>query len=339
MRQISKLMAATALSVAPVGLGEVGAVAADNDGDQVITIQVENDLLFNTDEDYTNGLRIGLVHRPGKTPFADDVSDLLRRYSPLADDAPSSDIYYSLALGQNMYTPGDIATSDLITDDRPYAGWLYLEFGVTRENPGGYEVAKLDLGVVGPASLAGKTQRWWHGVIGIGKPEGWEHQLPNEPGINLYYSRGYRFATKAILGSLQADVTPHWGVALGNVHTYGAGGLTVRLGTNLNRDKGAPPRIQPSLPGSDHFSGDDDFDMYLFAGGEVRAVARNIFLDGTWRGHEHHVDKKTFLAEVQVGMVLFLGRTRFALTNAFRTSEFEGSGNHRYSALTMSLRF
>jgi hypothetical protein len=311
---------------------------AQSDGNEVLTLQVENDLLFGTDENYTNGIRLSYVHRPGNTPIGDTISGFLRRFSPMARNALKSDLYYSVALGQNMYTPQDIESFDLIEDDRPYAGWTYLEFGVTVEDKTGYEAIKLDLGMVGPASLASKTQRWWHSVIGSQRPNGWPHQLPNEPGINLYYTRGHRFDPIKLSDDLSFDFTPHWGVALGNVYTYGAGGLTLRLGTNLDRDMGAPPRIQPSLPGSDHFSG-DGFDIYLFAGSEVRAIARNIFLDGTWKDHEHDVNKKELLAEIQVGVVAFVGPVRMALTNAFRTSEFAGSGNHRYSAFTLSTRF
>jgi len=311
---------------------------AQSDRNEVLTLQVENDILFGTDQNYTNGIRFSYVHRPGNTPFSDGISNFLRRFSPKAREALKSDLYYSVALGQNMYTPKDIESFDLIEDARPYAGWTYLEFGVTVEDRTGYESIKLDIGMVGPASLASKTQRWWHSVIGSPRPNGWPHQLPNEPGLNLYYTRGYRFDPVRLSGDMSFDFTPHWGVALGNVYTYGAGGLTLRLGTNLERDMGAPPRIQPSLPGSDHFSG-EGFDIYLFAGSEVRAIARNIFLDGTWASHEHDVNKKEFLAEVQVGVVAFIGPVRMALTNAFRTSEFEGSGNHRYSAFTLSTRF
>lgn len=320
-------------------------MAADGQGhsdeaEHVVTLQIENDILFDTDEDYTNGLRLSYVHKPGHNRLGDFFSNILKSASPMAKQMGDRDhLYYSMALGQNMYTPADIQSADLILDDRPYAGWLYLEFGVTAETDSGYEVIKLDLGMVGPASLAGRTQRWWHSVIGSDRPNGWAHQLPNEPGLNLYYTRGYRFAPQSLIGSgLEFDLTPHWGIALGNVYTYGAGGLTLRLGTDLKRDMGAPPRIQPSLPGSDHFSG-GDFDIYVFAGGEVRAIARNIFLDGTWRNHPHHVDKKEALAEIQAGVVMFVGPARLALTNTFRTAEFEGSGSHRYSALTVSWQF
>lgn len=317
----------------------VSAVIADADG-QVLTLQVENDLFFGSDKDFTNGVRFSYVARPGDSAFGDALNKRLRSLVPLARSAKQSELYYSLSFGQNMYTPADISSFDLITDDRPYAGWLYLEFGVTAETKKEYEILKLDVGIVGPASLAGATQRWWHrAVIDAPPPNGWEHQLPNELGINLYYTRGYKSDPFMKIGKLQADFTPHWGAALGNVYTYGAGGFTVRLGFGLDKDIGAPPRIQPSLPGSEYFSG-KGIRGYLFFGAEGRAVLRNIFLDGTWRAHEHSVGSKTMVAELQAGAVLFMGPVRLALTNTRRSEEFIGAvTGHRYSALTMSVRF
>ncbi len=106
---------------------------------------------------------------------------------------------------------------------------------------------------------------------------------------------------------------------------------------------GAPPRIQPSLPGSDQFSG-TGWDFYLFVGAEARAVERNIFLDGTWRAPEHSVESWAFVGELQVGRALFAGPFRISVSNVFRTDEFVGveggqRGCQRYSAMTFSVRF
>ena len=313
--------------------------SAVENNDEVISFQVENDLIFGTDQDFTNGLRLSYVHRPDKTVLGHEISEILRSISPLAKTMDVKDLYYTISFGQNMYTPADIEAFELIPTDRPYAGWTYFEFGVTAETETGYEVIKLDLGLVGPASGAGATQRRWHRIINSPRPNGWEHQLPNELGLNINYTRGYRHKITRPLSRFEVDVTPHWGAALGNVHIYGAAGLTVRFGSNLQRDMGAPPRIQPSLPGSDHFSG-SGCDFYLFAGAEVRAVERNIFLDGTWRAHEHSVESKFLVGELQVGGVLFVGPVRLSVSNVFRTDEFVGAkGDHRYSALTLSVRF
>jgi hypothetical protein len=313
--------------------------SVEEKGNQIISFQVENDLFFDTDQDFTNGLRLSYVSRPNKTVFGYKISDILRSISPLAKTMKTEDLYYSLSFGQNMYTPKKIEEFDVIRTDRPYAGWTYFEFGVTTETEKGYEIIKLDLGLVGPASLAGTVQRNWHSLLSRPPPNGWEHQLPNEPGINVSYARGYRYEVTHPSRHVEMDITPHWGAALGNVHLYGAVGMTVRIGNNLKRDKGAPPRIQPSLPGSDYFSG-SGLDFYFFAGVEGRAVERNIFLDGTWRAHEHSVESRFFVGELQVGGVLFAGPYRIAISNVFRSNEFVGAqGGHRYSAMTLSVRF
>ena len=314
---------------------------AEDEDIHLLSLQVENDLFFgNTDQDYTNGIRLAYVHHPGEGGFGTGISDFLKKHLQIARTEKDVEIYYSLALGQNMYTPEDISRTDLIVNDRPYAGWTYLEFGVTAQGRNDFELLKLDVGLVGPASGAGFTQRQWHHLVGADQPEGWAHQLPNEPGLNLHYARGRRFVIDRVGSERWSfDVTPHFGAALGNIHTYGAVGATLRAGTDLNRELGAPPRIQPSLPGSDYFSG-DGFDFYLFAGGEARYVVRNIFLDGTWRAHEHDVAKEKIVLDLQVGAVFFWQDWRFAITHVFRTKDHEfADGGHEYGSITVSHRF
>ncbi|TNE65546.1 MAG: lipid A deacylase LpxR family protein [Alphaproteobacteria bacterium] len=333
-------------AVVCAGVCQAGSVAyaTESGGHEkhVITLQVENDLFFGkTDRDYTNGLRLSYVHHPDEVGMADKVSALLKKLSPVATGSPDADIYYTFGLGQNMYTPEDIEDPDLILDDRPYAGWTYLQFGVTVRSRHDFEVLELDAGIVGPASGAAFTQRQWHKLIGSPIPQGWSHQLPNEPGLNLHYFRGHRFVigSNDEPGGWAADITPHGGLALGNIYTYGALGATFRFGSNLDRELGAPPRIQPSLPGSDYFGG-SGLDFYVFAGAEARAMVRNIFLDGTWRDHEHDVDKKTMVADLQFGMVMFWDQVRIAITHAIRTKSYEGQkGGQEYGAITLSWRY
>lgn len=320
---------------------------------QVLTFQVENDLFFGaTDRDYTNGLRVSYAYEPLREGKGLDqkISGFLRGLTKRFGEAGNGEnghIYYTLGFGQNMFTPEDLSANAIVEDDRPYAGWTYLEFGTIAEDDKNFEAWKLDIGLVGPASGAGWTQRRWHELINSPRPEGWEFQLPNEPGVSLHYSRGRRFQIfgpnrkqkKLSSGGLQMDVMPHVTAALGNVFTHAAAGATIRLGTDLSRDVGAPPRIQPSMPGSEMFRG-NGFDMYLFAGGEARYVARNIFLDGTWRSHPHSVSSKDFVADLQVGGVIMMGNWRLALTHVWRSHEYVGSKvKQEYGAVTMSYRF
>ena len=81
------------------------------------------------------------------------------------------------------------------------------------------------------------------------------------------------------------------------------GGLTLRLGEDLQRDFG-PPRVRPALAGSGMFRPTGQFSWYVFGGAEGRVVARDIFLDGNTFRDSLSVDKKRFVADFQVGLVV-----------------------------------
>jgi hypothetical protein len=112
------------------------------------------------------------------------------------------------------------------------------------------------------------------------------------------------------------------------------------LGFGLPREDFGPPRIRPSVPGSDFFARDPAFNWYLFAGGEGRAVARNIFLDGNTFRDSHSIDKNEFIAEFQSGLAASYGRTRLVFTTVLRSPEVEGDDKwNLFGSLTLGIRF
>ena len=116
-------------------------------------------------------------------------------------------------------------------------------------------------------------------------------------------------------------------------------GTTFRLGYDLPADYG-PPRIRPSLPGSDFFVPTQKIGGYLFTTVEGRAVARNIFLDGNTFVSSHHVDKKNFVGSLQVGAALTFGDMRLSYTHVFMTKEFKQQDTAtQFGAVTFSYRF
>lgn len=336
--------------------GQDGAQAPGRDEDDqpwALTLQVENDFFLNdTDRDFTNGLKLTYAYgAPRKaTGLLSGVSSFLTKLSPLSEAARATGrLTFTAGLGQNIYSPDDITIEEIVPEDRPWAGYSYLEFGTVAETETDFESLKLELGIIGPASLAGRTQRFWHRFINSPRPAGWENQLRNEPTLNLYYTRGHRFwlagggangSTNGRSGALQVDFLPHVTAALGTVYTYGGVGGALRIGTNLSRDTASPPRIQPSLPGSEIHTG-SGVDFYVFAGVEGRAVARNALLDGTlFSDDPHTVNSKTFVGDVQAGGVLLLGPWRLALTQTWRSREYDTSDiQHSYSAITLTRVF
>lgn len=313
-----------------------GAVAQTGADDGIFSFQFENDIFGNTDQHFTHGTRLSWMSPENKVPsWVKDAAS----YVPLFDETASKRIVYSL--GQSIITPDDLSQSALIVDDRPYAGWLYAGIGLVSVNGDRLDNLELDIGIIGPYSGAEDVQKTWHRWFGFQRPNGWGNQLETEPGLLLSYERKWRRWSRFNALGLDGDVTPHIGANLGNVLTQAAAGFTIRIGNDLARhyDYG-PPRIRPSLPGSDYFTTDGGFGWYVFFGGEGRGVLHNIFLDGNTFRSSHSVDKKNFVGDVQGGVAVIIGRVRLAYTHVFRTKEFDGQDDtDQFGAFSISAIF
>jgi lipid A 3-O-deacylase len=307
----------------------------------VLNIQMENDFFGGgTDRNFTHGTRMEYV--TGPIEWISDAADKLPWFDSerSGQGAPHVKARASIAIGQNIFTPENTTAFQLLPDQRPYAGWLYMGFGLAA-NQGNrrYDKVYLEVGIVGPNSFGEEVQSEWHTLFGLKVPNGWDHQLDNEPGLVLYYEQARRFNTRDMLFGLEYDVIPHFGGSLGNVFTYGACGFTLRVGADLKKDFG-PPRIRPSLPGGGFFRTDDGFNWYIFAGTEGRAVLRNIFLDGNTFSHSPSVDKKPFVGDVQAGLASQWGKFRLSYTQIYRSKEYKGqSSGDIFGSLTISYRF
>jgi lipid A 3-O-deacylase len=314
---------------------------ADDPG-YVFSVQLENDFFGGgTDRHFTHGTRIEYLTKPigWITDWANRLP-WLRFGDEKEVDTDSIKGRASFSIGQNMYTPENTFTSQLLPKERPYAGWLYLGAGlVANKRDSRYDKVQLEIGMVGPASIAEKTQRFWHSMWGIHVPEGWDNQLRNEPGVVLYYEQARRYVKRDVLFNLEIDIVPHFGGSLGNVYTYAAAGFILRLGPDLKDDFG-PPRIQPSLPGAGYFRPEKGLNYYIFTGLEGRAVIRNIFLDGNTFTDSHSVDKKLFVGDLQAGLAFQWDRFQLSYTQIYRTKEYKGQNNADiYGSLNLSCQF
>jgi lipid A 3-O-deacylase len=312
------------------------ALAADvlhRDDKGIFNVVIENDLFAGSDSDYTNGIRFAWISAEENMP---SWSQTIVNALPLAGDGHKR---ISVAAGQSMFAPEDLSRRDVVVGDQPYAGWLYGSVGMVSDTGKTLDNVMLTLGVVGPLSFAEPSQKFVHRVVDSPKPNGWNHQLKNEPGIVLTYERKWRSIYEISPLGLSADVTPHAGVNLGNINTDATVGATFRLGYDLPADYG-PPRIRPSLPGSDFFVPSENLSGYLFTTIGERAVARNIFLDGNTFADSPSVDKKHFVTTLQVGAAVTYGETRLSYTQVFMTKEYDTQRHpSTFGALTLSQRF
>lgn len=361
------LIAAAALAL------QAPAVAADCEGRAALgwrgaTLRVENDLFIGRDRDYTSGVALTAISRdlvagapPPCLPWplarslallghvepalqalartdADADAVAARETSPVVANAV-------LRISQSMYTPRDRTRTDLVVDDRPYAGLLALsvawnlrhaEPARARDRLDTYE---LTLGVIGPASLARQAQDAVHDLIGVDRFLGWDQQLGNEPALQLAVERRWRpprgdamqvegWSTEAIRSA---------GLRMGNIQTSAAAGIEWRAGWNLPNDFGAYPlgpgaENRPPAPGPQSGAVHRLPGAQVFASAELRAVAWDFSLDGNLLRSSHSVTREPLVAQVAIGWGVhgpLAGRGwRLTAMRVWRSREFSGDRSH-----------
>jgi lipid A 3-O-deacylase len=308
------------------------ALAADKP-EGAFSIIVENDVFFNSDRDYTNGVQLAYTTEP-----YENVASIVSFARALPLFADHGEVRTTYALGQNIFTPKHTELVVPLPSERPYAGYLYGALGLIEANAGRLDQLEIQVGVVGPMALAKEAQFWVHSIINDLKPNGWHYQLHNEPAFNVFYERSYKIIPpQSVLGML-LDIEPHIGGAVGTVYDYADAGAMVRLGFNLPNDFG-PLRIEPTLPGSGYFEPTAGFSAYVFAGVNGRLMGRNIFLDGnTWRDSPS-VDKDLFVGDLTLGAAMTFRHVRVAFTHVFRTREYKTqSSSDQFGAVNLSFR-
>ncbi|WP_051074733.1 MULTISPECIES: lipid A deacylase LpxR family protein [unclassified Thioalkalivibrio] len=310
------LLAATAL-----GLAAAGPTAGAETGVDALHFEFENDLFAGEDRYYTNGVRIGWTRSGEKVPsWLRSVADFLPYF---VEREERGRLKSAIHLGQNMYTPEDIERSPADPDDRPYAGWLYLNFSLAEEHGDRLDRLQVTLGTVGPASLADRTQKEVHSWSSAPQPRGWDDQIGNEPTLMVGYERQLRGYTRHAASGWGWDLTPHWGATVGSPFTFANAGAIMRAGRNLPRDYG-PTRINPALSGSHTFEPTGRLGGYFFAGVDTRLMAYDLFLDGPLFRDGPSVDKHPLVGELTAGAVFHVGGVRIGYTHVWRSREFSG---------------
>jgi hypothetical protein len=327
-------------------------LAADEEArkSDTLTVYLENDLFDNEDRYYTSGMKISWISRD-----LSDYQDVITAPSwvhrfiermPFVND-PGNQRSVSLFLGQNIYTPDDKERSDLIRDDRPYAGITYLGLGLHNKTHREMDTLEFDLGIVGRHSYAEDCQDIAHDWTDSKYPKGWSNQLHDEPVLNIYFERKWRVLHTRGAGGLGFDYIPHLGIAAGNVYTAINLGGQVRFGWNIPNDFGT----YIIRPGSDSSAPLDDtdprffhpfhrFGVHFFLAVDGNAVARNILLDGNTFRDSHSVHKKPFVADFVGGIGMIIQRFKITYSQVYRTKEFETQKDEqRFGAISLSYTF
>jgi len=304
------------------------------DSSSIWTLQDENASISTenlTDRYYTNGLRLGWTS--GTTIVPDPLERLAQA---LWGDGQRR---ISFDLTQQIYTPANTAATVPPAGDRPYAGLLLGNFGLTQDTDNRRTTVGVSLGVLGPDAQGEEVQNGFHDLIGQGHTNGWSSQLKNEPVFEFISAGTWRLNTGNI-GPLETQALPDLTVGAGTLRVYAESGVTVRIGQGLDADFGVA-RLRPGLTGGDAFVPTRKFGWYVFAGMDAQGVAHDVLLDGNTWVDSVGVKHTPFIGEAQFGFALLMFGTRLTYTQVVQTAEFrhQKGGLHQFGSLALSVRF
>jgi len=336
------------------------ATYADSKGsDWKLISQWDNDLLSGTDRGYTNGSRIAIIHDldPDQETH-NKLQKALYRISGVGSNSPWGDerrflgedtlrFSWGMGLTQLMYTPDDYTASTAPDGERPYAGWLGVEFSLNVSDRSSVGGVTLSIGTTGKYSYAHEAQDWVHDKISSSPLyQGWDSQVPGELTLNLHLDRKEKIKQLNIANDwpIEIDGYYEWGAAIGNFRTDAYIGALTRFGYNLTNTY-ATPRVQLGSYGHALFEPESSeappFSINGFAGIRGTAVAYDITLDGPlFRDFDTGVDRKPLVGEFIIGLSSRIGSVDFSLSQTYRSDEFKGqSKNQRFGSVMIRMDF
>jgi hypothetical protein len=295
-----------------------------------VAIEEENDGLVATrhptDELYTQGLRVS-------------ARWALR---PDADGSPE----VGFAIGQNIYTPSNLRTTDLsvLRHDRPYAGWLYAAFlfrmvgdapwalRLGADAAGRGESATefaVAAGVTGPEAAGAEVQTRFHALLrewsgnqtSPPAPAGWSvYQTATMPTVDTSFRHQFDLVeASATFGGFTATTGAVFGARLSPRIALDAGSLVNSAGAGLEVRAGFVPSTESRRPRW-------PFALYGFARVNGRYVLSNAFIEGPLRGGVTPiVAVQPWVRDLDVGAVVRLGGLELGYGQLWRTSELSPS--------------
>lgn len=267
-----------ALLFLATALWALGVTTATAEEGRTWRIEIDNDIVFNSDNQLSNAWSVQLHGPPvehwedvrGTPAFGKRVA---RWFLPR--EHPGLFFREGWAVGQTIQTPTDLENREPIVDDVPYAASLAaVNSWVAFNNRDFYGVGWM-IGVLGPAAGGEEIQRPIHTLIRSPDPKGWGNQIGNHLLLNIYYER-----RRKIWQGPSFDLTGAGGIQLGN----GVTGADVALELRVGRRRPGGFAYTPDLIGlrlSHHAQRAPEARSAFYASLVVRgsAIAHYVFID------------------------------------------------------------
>lgn len=306
---------------------------------------LDNDIFSPTprDRDYTGGLAMTFAgRRAAAWPVSLDPGlGWINRHLRVDEEEVGfrGVQLHALQVGAAAFTPGNIEVAAVIPEDRPYASLLFLansRVTLNAEHPERATQSTLTVGLLGTSAIK-SFQRWFHEATESEPPRGWDHQISDGGELTFRYS----YAQQRLWGQgggdgLRYELKRSWEGSVGFI-TEANMAVSARWGRiNTPWWSFMPDRSeyfsQPS-PGLGGPEAKGPRELYVWAGGKVRARPYNALLQGQFRSSDLSYDFGDIEPVLLEGWLGVTGQVadqyRLSWVLRYQTSEMRrGAGDH-----------
>lgn len=274
----------------------------DIKSDSYFRINYDNDYFAATDENYTQGYNLELVHKKLK---GNPVNRFLIKPA-------GAEFKYGLSIEHIGFTPDNIKSPEIQLGDRPFAAAIMLKsFLISTDSVNKSRLTSaFSLGMIGPGAFGKEMQVGIHRATGNVIPQGWQNQIKNDAVIN--YEVGYekQLLRYRNLFSLQSNST----VKLGTLFTNASVGFNAVAGIINSPFTSAEKK--------------DRFQIYIYSQPLVNAIAYDATLQGgLFQTRSPYTiaagEIERFTAQFNYGVVLKTKSLYFEYSRSSLTREFE----------------
>ena len=289
-----------------------------------IGLKSDNDSYLGQGSDryYTNGLFISFRHALEQKKLPQHLEK----------------ITYELSLGQKIFNPYSGFAPDPVTQDRPFAGYLYAEAAVNWFYSNESIVkTSLQIGTTGKNSLAEAGQKFLHDTFPFYRIEGWDYQIKNELSINI--SGQY---TKLIsrLADNKVDLSFEGYANLGTTFNGAGAGLLFRTG-NLNQLFNSA-YTNSVIGNRAKTKATVKREFYFYAKPQLNLVVHDATIQGSLFNNESPVtfNQKPLVFAQQLGLDYTTQRFTVDFSVILKTKEIKSLARaHSWGSIGLSYRF
>jgi len=138
-----------------------------------LILEVENDMLFQSDSYYTSGVALSYTNKKIKKTPTQFVLDFI--------NFDKTHTYTGFGIQQRIFTPYSIEEPNSIENDRPYSAYILVSnYSVLINTKNNLKVSnEIGIGIMGELAAGEEAQTMVHKIIGSPLPIGWDNQLEN----------------------------------------------------------------------------------------------------------------------------------------------------------------